>query len=135
MTPFDWGRYLSLAYTLAADPDEASQRSAISRAYYACFGRASSYARNHGYTQSGSSHDRVWEWFKQSRLPSGGDINELGKRIKNRRTVADYRATDPIIMQQGNMVVDWASELLELLLALPKTSEPQLAADAPSSGT
>jgi len=42
--PFDWNEYLALARRLAAAGDEASKRSAISRAYYFVFNSAFSRA-------------------------------------------------------------------------------------------
>lgn len=48
---FDWAEYLNLAGELCATPtspstDEAKYRSAISRAYYAAFGKAKNHLRN-----------------------------------------------------------------------------------------
>ena len=68
--PFDWNDFLSLAQRLAASTDEASKRTAISRAYYCAFilafERAESagcrYPRGEGYHQ--------WCWRKYSRPPT-----------------------------------------------------------------
>ena len=130
--PFDWADYLSLAWTLATAPDDASRRSAISRAYYACYGIAASYALSRDFPHSVVTHDRVWSWYRQMDDPIGGDINALGKRIKDRRLAADYRAHNDIIATQARVVCGWADELVALLRTLPDASAPRLAADAPS---
>lgn len=132
MTAFEWGEYLTLALRLANEPDEASRRSAISRAYYACYGIAASYALSRGFPHSVVTHDRVWEWYLRLDDPSGGRINELGKRIKDRRVVADYRANDDRIATQARAVCGWTDELLALLRALPDASRPQPTIDAAS---
>lgn len=97
MIRFDWADYLSLARSLAGEVDDASRRSAISRSYYACFGVAARYAIAHGFPHRVVTHDRVWEWFRQPDIASGRDINEFGKRLRERRVAADYRADDPQI--------------------------------------
>ena len=123
MTPFDWGEYLTLALRLANEQDEASRRSAISRAYYACYGLAATYALSQGFSHTVVTHDRVWEWYLRLDDPSGGRINELGKRIKDRRLAADYRAHDDIVATQARIVCGWANELVTLLQSLPEDLE------------
>ena len=45
---FDWSEYFKLTHELLKiDIDEAKQRSSISRAYYAAFGRARNYLRDY----------------------------------------------------------------------------------------
>ena len=56
--PFDWNEYLSLATTLSEKADEASQRTAISRAYYAAFHAATLHAKRNGY--QGGTHRKLW---------------------------------------------------------------------------
>lgn len=132
MTPFAWTDYLTLAWTMAMAPDDASRRSAISRAYYACYGVAADYALSRGFPHSVVTHDRVWRWYRQMDDPVGWDINTLGHRIKDRRVAADYRAHDGRVASQARIVCGWAEELLALLRTLPDASGPQPAADAPS---
>lgn len=121
--PFDWADYLSFARTLAKASDDASRRSAISRAYYACYGIATSYALSRDFPHSVVTHDRVWGWYRQLDDPIGSDINVLGKRIKDRRLAADYHAHDDIIATQARIVCSWADELVALLQALPDDLE------------
>ena len=48
--PFGWSEYLNLAMELGARKDEASLRSAISRAYYYVYHLALERARSNGFT-------------------------------------------------------------------------------------
>ena len=132
MTPFDWTDYLTVARILAIRPDDASRRSAVSRAYYACYGIAARYAIDHEFPHAVVTHDRVWGWYRHLDTPTGREINILGKRIKERRIAADYQADDAWVAQQAITICDWANDLLALLRALPDDPEPQLTIDAPS---
>ncbi len=65
--PFDWRDYLSLGQELSQRQDEAAQRSAISRAYYAAFCCARVYLERHGVafsTMGQDSHTLVWKQFQ-----------------------------------------------------------------------
>ncbi len=129
MTPFDWRAYLTLALKLASEPDEASRRSAISRAYYACYGLATTYALRQGFSHVVVTHDRIWEWHLRLGDPSGGRINEIGKRIKNSRIAADYRADDDHVASRAGLICLWADQLVALLQALPDDLESSLESD------
>ena len=121
--PFDWADYLSLAWRLANEPDEASRRSAVSRAHYACYGTAARYALEHGFPHAVVTHDRIWEWYHRLDDPSGRLINEIGKQVRDSRIVADYRADDDRIAAQARVVCRWADQLSELLSVLPDPTE------------
>ena len=125
MTPFNWTDYLPLARVLAAQADSAARRSAVSRAYYACYGIAVRYALDHDFPHRIVTHDRVWGWYRQLDDPTGREINILGKRIKERRIAADYQADDPRVARQAITICDWADELLALLRALADSPEPR----------
>ena len=86
MTPFQWIDYPPLARMLAVRTDDASRRSAVSRACYARYGIAARYALAHDFPHTVVTHDRVWGWSRQLDDPTGREINILGKRIKERRT-------------------------------------------------
>ncbi len=66
--PFNWNEYLNLATILSANGDEASQRTATSRAYYAAFHAATLHAKRNGYAEH--SHARLWKMYS-----SDADIN------------------------------------------------------------
>lgn len=92
---FDWREYLELAKALAGMQtagysQEAAERSAVSRAYYAAFGCARNYAQNAlGFTpQAGSEdHRRLREHFRQQGLLRlASDLN----RLRAWRNACDY---------------------------------------------
>lgn len=90
---FEWQELAELATWLAAKrPDEAGQRTAISRAYYAAFHAASASVRAHELTPRNQhlSHHRVWRVIRDSGRPHNLAIAELGFALKNARTSADY---------------------------------------------
>ena len=94
--PFDWHNYLALAEELATRTDEASKRSAISRAYYCvfnlAFARAESTAGPHppeeGY------HQWCWRKYQETSDTSCKQLGTDGDRMKRRRVKADYKAAE-----------------------------------------
>lgn len=90
---FDWRGYLNLAVRLGESADEASQRSAISRAYYAAFHCACGYVErvfSVRLTENGKAHKLVW-----LKLSEGSDDEQLagnkGANLRESRRVADYK--------------------------------------------
>ena len=91
---FDWGEYLSQAQRLAAVGDEAGYRSSISRAYYSVFGlarRRLSDVERLPVPSTGRAHEYVWTTFGAA----SADITRVaigasGRRLRNRRNLADY---------------------------------------------
>jgi uncharacterized protein (UPF0332 family) len=88
---FDWVAFLGLAKELAAKGDEASRRSAISRAYYAVFNKARELLERDGtlLSESGATHEVVWRTLEKAgrgRRRLGID----GKRLREMRRKADY---------------------------------------------
>lgn len=67
---FDWEEYLELAKFLNRRDDEASKRSAISRAYYASFCVARNWLMaNHpefSIPHTAAAHKVVWDKFRES---------------------------------------------------------------------
>ena len=53
---FEWSKYLELAEELVQLDDEAALRSAVSRAYYAVYGKARGHLQNKGITISKSHY-------------------------------------------------------------------------------
>jgi hypothetical protein len=91
---FDWNEFLSLAEELAQNDDEASHRTAISRAYYAIFNLACDRAkRNCGPMPQGVGGSHVWCWLQYDRGadPDSVRLAEAGRRLKDRRVSADYK--------------------------------------------
>lgn len=91
---FDWNNLLGVATDLAGKPDEASIRSAISRAYYFVFhlayGRAMAHGARRG-KQEGT-HAFCWRVYADSRQSVAcQQIATNGERIKAKRVWADYK--------------------------------------------
>jgi len=126
--PFDWNNFLTLAEELATKTDEASQRTAISRAYYCVFNLAIARAK----ATVGSKPEHVgyhqWCWNQYLRTPDRA-CNQLGisgQRMKDWRVRVDYHATDiRRLDDEVQRVLQEAHELLAGLTALdPKYPRP-----------
>jgi len=105
--PFDFNQFLTLATALAANPDEASQRTAISRAYYTVFHSARGRIEltvgtwedrknpaRIGRHKDLSSHEWCWKQFRETNDTACRQIAAEGDRMKTRRTKADYKPAD-----------------------------------------
>jgi hypothetical protein len=94
--PFDWNNFLVLAEELATKPDEASKRTAISRAYYCVFNIAFARAEHTAGPSPGSEPFHTWCWNKYDNTPdhSCKQIAADGQRMKRRRVRADYKPAD-----------------------------------------
>lgn len=117
---FDWFEYFDLAKSLAQQNDEASQRSAVSRAYYAAFCNARNWLRREGLSipKTGKAHEIVWNQYESSSERQHRLIAQYGKRLRRKRTEVDYddeiRNLDYFV--QGAM--ETASRLIVLLRSL-----------------
>src|ERR1035441_7912099 len=94
--PFDWRDFLPLARSLAGQPDEASLRSAVSRAYYSAYGvaeerRLADNIQLVPLNQAGL-HKRLWATYGQHSDSRRQQIGIDGQRLHGRRIRADYRA-------------------------------------------
>jgi hypothetical protein len=91
--PFDWTNYLILAEDLAEKPDEASKRTAISRAYYFVYNIASDRDLANGGRFPGgeSSHHWCWNKYQKGPDPTCIQLGINGQRMKARREWADYK--------------------------------------------
>src|SRR5918998_841448 len=95
---FDWQGYLALAEQLArSGGTEAERRTAISRAYYAVYHRASSYVREQVLvpTTERLTHQKVWAAVGADSDPIRIDTAVRGNRLQRRRVEADYQAAFP----------------------------------------
>lgn len=118
LDPFDWLEYLVLSEDLANNAkSEAALRSAISRAYYACYGKAHSFAESRGaaLTSSGKDHKIVWDWFESRADDASVAVSLGGKRLKGWRRNADYHAVYPNVSVDVVRALIVARELLENL--------------------
>jgi uncharacterized protein (UPF0332 family) len=91
--PFDWSAYLQLANELAKRQDEASIRSALSRAYYYVYHLALLRAQANGFnTVSGEgTHKQLWRNYSASPEPDCQKLAEIAARLKEKRERADYQ--------------------------------------------
>jgi uncharacterized protein (UPF0332 family) len=91
---FDWDKYRVLAEELRLREDEASQRSSISRLYYAIYWRARLHLENNegfNLSRQGESHKQIWRGYQtKGRTHKGIGIN--GDRLHINRVKADYEA-------------------------------------------
>lgn len=93
---FDWNQYLVLANQLAAANDEASKRSAISRAYYCVFNIAFERCESTAGKLPRGETSHKWCWGKYQNTPemSCRKLGIDGDRMRQRRVRADYNAAD-----------------------------------------
>lgn len=88
---FDWGEFRRLAEELRQRNDEAAQRTAVSRTYYAVYWRARTLLEREGFIfrQSESSHLQIWEEYKLKGHTHRA-IGISGKALRDNRISADY---------------------------------------------
>jgi uncharacterized protein (UPF0332 family) len=125
--PFHWIEFLNLADDLATRSDEASLRSALSRAYYYVFHLASKRVKGNGFVykrDDGGSHVQVWRIFSSSDDLECVKLAQIAERLKENRRRADYdnlfpRIDDyiPIALEEAR---DFAARLLKIDPSLPK---------------
>jgi len=94
--PFDWKEFLELAEKLATEEDEASKRTAISRAYYFVFNIAFARAELSAgpCPKRGGYHRWCWNKYKKTSDTLCQQLGNDGDRMKRRRVTADYEAAD-----------------------------------------
>lgn len=92
--PFDWNDFLTLAQQLSTSADEASKRTAISRAYYCAFNLAFERAESVGCHHPKREGYHHWTWRKYSETPdpSCRKLGVEGSRMLALRVRADYKA-------------------------------------------
>ncbi len=90
--PFDWSAYLTLAEELAIRADEASLRSALSRAYYYVYHLALKRAQTNGFkaVPGEGTHIQLWRLFSQSPESACKHLAQIAGRLKEKRERADY---------------------------------------------
>lgn len=118
--PFDWQGYYDLAKELSERDDEASLRSAMSRAYYVAFHSAQLKVQQRDPTlvraDGQGSHEVVWRWFKEQRNNRAmTQIGIWGFRLKDERVAADDKADSPIDVNRAKDTLNEASNILRRL--------------------
>lgn len=129
---FDWKNYLDLAKKLAADKgNEASLRSAVSRAYYCVFNLAMTKAKSNDFRpkDDAGSHDQLWTLYGRNTDEHCPKISNIGARMKRRRVKADYYSNITKLEDEVADALSDADECIAMLSALPK----ELPGDVPRS--
>jgi uncharacterized protein (UPF0332 family) len=120
--PFDWEDYIEVAEVLADKGGEAFYRSSISRAYYAVFGMAwmklTPSDRKAIKDQSFKQHDLTWQRYDGEFNAKGDSIGEIGIRLRDSRTKADYREMAPHSSQDAQIALKQARSLARDIKAL-----------------
>jgi len=118
---FDWNDFLTLASVLAPQRNEASKRTAISRAYYCVFNLA--YVRAESKVgrrpQGERSHSWCWEQYQRTPDVTCAQLGIAGDRLKRMRTRADYNSLPiPRLDDQVERVLKDARKFLGDLASL-----------------
>ena len=104
---FNWSGYLHLAEELGKRSDEASLRSALSRAYYYVYHLALERAEANDFRPiSGGTHTQLWQFFDGSPEPACKKLAILARRLKDKRVRADYN-------KNFNRIAEEVPEILE----------------------
>ena len=119
--PFDWSEYFRLADELGRREDEASLRSAISRAYYYVYHLALARAEANAYrTLPGEGkHMQLWRVFSTSPEPDCQKLAVIAARLKEKRERADYESYYARIAEEVPVLLADAREFAALLGRLP----------------
>lgn len=116
---FDWSDYLTLAQQLANNTDEASHRTAISRAYYCVYHKGVEWAAPKGYVDQ-KRHVALWDFCKRnSSNRARMKLSLLGDRMKKERAEADYNPAAARITQRMNVQLQRAAQFLSSLPTTP----------------
>ncbi|MBI3089203.1 MAG: hypothetical protein HYY96_00930 [Candidatus Tectomicrobia bacterium] len=118
---FDWGSYLIFAKELVERRDEAAQRSAASRAYYAAFCKARNRLRQKGviHKEDRIGHTRLWRIYRADPEFATRRIGLNGDHMHEIRKEVDYEDTVVDLPYKVKLEIQMAEELLEQLLSLP----------------
>jgi uncharacterized protein (UPF0332 family) len=120
---FDWYNFLELAEELAArEDDEASKRTAISRAYYSAFNVALQRAKLMAWPRPPKPpiHQWCWREYQAAADPASRELGNIGHRMKRKRTQADYEKNDwRRIDEDVLQVIEDARGIPARLAALP----------------
>ena len=117
---FDWSEYLKLAEELGNRADEASLRSAISRAYYYVFHLALKRAEANNFAfVTGGMHTQLWRLFSESPEPDCRKLGAIARRLKRQRERADYENVFARVNEEIPGTLADAQDFATLLVKLP----------------
>jgi hypothetical protein len=117
---FDWSEYLELAEELGKRSDQASLRSAISRAYYYVYHLALERAQENNFAfVVGGMHTQLWRVFSESPVPDCRTLGTIAKRLQKRRERADYENVFARVNEEIPGTLADAQYFATLLVKLP----------------
>jgi uncharacterized protein (UPF0332 family) len=114
---FDWTEFLTLAKELAARPDEAARRSAVSRAYYSVLGQARTLFDARGEVSATVQAATLWKVLQEKGDAPRREIGVSAGRLRGKRNRADY---DPTVQGLENLVKSSLLEAEHLISMLAK---------------
>jgi uncharacterized protein (UPF0332 family) len=120
--PFAWSDFLTLAEELSRRNDEAALRTAASRAYYYVYHLGRQRILDNGFplTRGADTHKQVWEKFEADPDPRCKKLQDLAKRLHDKRKQADYDIPYPKIEKEFPALLDMAKKFALDLNALDK---------------
>lgn len=121
MMAFDWRGYKTLALSLSRTTDEASMRTAISRAYYFVYHLALARAETNHYKPKtrDSVHKQLWDHYEKSLNPKCIELAVTGRRMKRLRSNADYDDDFPRVNDAVTSILSDCQQCESKLTALP----------------
>lgn len=122
---FDWNDFKTLAEELRQRNDEAAQRAAISRIYYAVYWRARNFLESEGFIlrQYEASHVQIWNEYKQKVGQTNKAVGKSGSELHRFRVQADYVADIKDIKQVTNDSFKLAENVLAYLQQIEKNTK------------
>jgi uncharacterized protein (UPF0332 family) len=118
---FAWLDYITLAKQLATGQDEASQRSSISRAYYAAFHTAKEHVEQTRpdlrIPTHGGNHTLIWETLSRGARQER-TAGQIGDRLRKARTKADYVLRMQSFPQDTKLALEWAEVVIRSLQSM-----------------
>lgn len=108
---FDWNKYYHLAIDLSMQNEEAQQRSAISRAYYAAYRLTRDKICRESFEGESLSHANVWKLVCLDRKYAL--YGNCGFELKKLREKADYEEIFDDIQDECTYALDLANQIIE----------------------
>jgi uncharacterized protein (UPF0332 family) len=117
---FIWNDYIDLAEKLLGETDDASKRSAISRAYYGAYHISRQYLKDKkGNIPDSTYHKATWEMFDGPGAPrEERAISINGDRIRLARGRADYENVVSGLKDQADDAVRRAKSIVKKIEAI-----------------
>jgi uncharacterized protein (UPF0332 family) len=121
VAPFNWNEYFTLAQDLAARPDEASLRSAISRAYYYVYHLALARASANTFVpkRGEATHVQLWRLYRTSPVPDCQRLALIAEELQGKREKADYEDYYVRLIEEVPKLLSQAQKFEAMLATLP----------------